>query len=109
MATQPPSGGSQPVPETVVQQSILQQAEAVVAAQTNPAIPTRQEALLQETDLIDAAEDGIPPPTYGDIYGEIRDEKDGLSARVTDDGRVNIRINQFNRRLSQIFTPALHQ
>ena len=109
MATQPPSEEGQSVPETVVQQSILQQAEAVVAAQTNPARPTRQEALLQETDLINAAEDDVPPPAYGDVYGEIRDEKDGLGARVTDDGRVNIRINQFNRRLSQVFTPALRQ
>ncbi|MCJ1377145.1 hypothetical protein MMC17_000237, partial [Xylographa soralifera] len=109
MATQPPSEEGQPVPEIVAQQRILQQAEAVVAAQTTPARPTRQEALLQEIDLIDVAEDDMPPPAYGDIFGEIRDEKDGLGARVTDDGRVNIRINQFNRRLSQIFTPALRQ
>lgn len=109
MAIQPPSKEDQPVSETAVQQSILQQAEAVIAAQTNPARPTRQEALLQETDLVDAAGDDLLPPAYGDIYGEIRGEKDGLGARVTDDGRVNIRINQFNRRFSQIFTPALRQ
>ncbi|KAE8441968.1 hypothetical protein EG329_004135 [Mollisiaceae sp. DMI_Dod_QoI] len=109
MATQPPSEEGQLVLETVVQQSILQQAEAVVAAQTHPGRPTRQDGLLQEIDLIDAVEDDVPPPAYGDIYGEIRDEKDGLGARVTDDGRVNIRVNQFNRRLSQIFTPALRQ
>ncbi|KFZ24155.1 hypothetical protein V502_01367 [Pseudogymnoascus sp. VKM F-4520 (FW-2644)] len=76
--------------------------KAAVEAQTNPARSTRQETLLQETDLINAADDNIPPPAYGDIYGEIRDEKGGLGARVTDDGRVNISINQFNRRLSQI-------
>lgn len=96
-----------------MQQSMLQQPQATAAAQTDPARPTRQEALLHETDLItpDAAEDDMPPPVYGDIYGEIRNEEDGLgtSACVTDDGRVNIRINQFNRRLSQIFTPALRQ
>ncbi|RDW65951.1 hypothetical protein BP6252_09586 [Coleophoma cylindrospora] len=109
MATQPAPEKDQPVSETVVQHSILQQAEAIIAAQTNPARPTRQEALLQETRLIDAAEDDIPPPAYGDIYGEIRDEKDGLDAHVTNNGRVNIRINQFNRRLSRIFTPALRQ
>ena len=113
MATQSPSEEGRLVPETVVQQSVLQQAQAAAAAQTDPARPTRQEALLQKTDLLtpDEAEDDILPPTYGEIYGEIRDEKNGLgtSARVTDDGRVNIRINQFNRRLSQIFTPALRQ
>ncbi|OIW33071.1 putative glucosyl/glucuronosyl transferase [Coniochaeta ligniaria NRRL 30616] len=109
MAAQPPSEKGQAVPEIVVQQSILQQAEAVIGAQTT----TRQEVLLQETDLLSltAADDDLPPPPYGDTYGEIRNDKDGLgtSVRVTDDGRVNIRINQFNRRLSQIFTPALRQ
>jgi UDP:flavonoid glycosyltransferase YjiC (YdhE family) len=68
--------------------------------------------VLQEHDLLfGTAESDVPPPAYGDTYGEIRNEKDGLgtSARVTDDGRVNIRINQLNRRLSQIFTPALRQ
>ena len=111
MAPQPSSEKGPPVPETVVLQSMLQQAQAAAAAQIDPARPTGQEALLQETDLLtpDAAEDDLPPPTYGDIYGEIRDKKDGLGARVTEDGRVNIRINQFNRRLSQIFSPALRE
>jgi UDP:flavonoid glycosyltransferase YjiC (YdhE family) len=109
MAVQPPSEEDPSVQETVVQECILQQAEAVIAAQNNPARSTRQEALLEETGLIDTAEDDMPPPAYGDIYGEIRDKKDGLGARVTDDGRVDIRINQLNRRLSQIFTPALRQ
>ncbi|KFX97233.1 hypothetical protein V490_02902 [Pseudogymnoascus sp. VKM F-3557] len=109
MAIKSSLGEDHPVLEAVVQQSILQQAVAAISAQTSPSEPTRSEALLQETDLLDSAEDEIPPPAYGEIYGEIRDEKDGLGARVTDDGRVNIRINQLNRRLSQIFTPALSQ
>lgn len=113
MAPQPPSEQGQPVAETVVRQSILQQAEAVIAGQSNPARPMRQEPLLHETDPIalDAANDDLPPPAYGDTYGEIRNEKDGrgTSARVTDDGRVNIRINQLNRRVSQILIPALRQ
>jgi UDP:flavonoid glycosyltransferase YjiC (YdhE family) len=73
--------------------------------------PTREEDILEGNDLLthDTGEDFTPPPAYGDTYGEIRNEKDGASARVTDDGRVNIRINQVNRRLSQIFTPALRQ
>ncbi|KAL2822662.1 hypothetical protein BJX63DRAFT_427218 [Aspergillus granulosus] len=109
----PPSGQDKPVLEPGIQQAILQQAEAVIAAQNNTARPMGQEADLQETDLItlDAAEGDGPPPAYGDIYGEIRNEKYGLgtSAHVTDDGRVNIRINQLNRRLSQILTPALRE
>lgn len=92
---------------------MLQPAQAAAVAQVDPGRPTRQEALLHETDLVtrDAPEDELPPPVYGDIYGEMRNDEDGLStsARVTDDGRVNIRINQLNRRLSQIFTPALRQ
>jgi UDP:flavonoid glycosyltransferase YjiC (YdhE family) len=57
------------------------------------------------------ADDKVPPPAYGDIYGEIHDETNGsgTTARTTDDGRVNIRINHFNRRISQIFTPALQR
>ncbi|KAH8657897.1 putative glucosyl/glucuronosyl transferase [Xylariales sp. PMI_506] len=115
MAAQPPSEKDQVVLETAAQQSILQQAEAAIAGQANSASPTEaQEAQWQETNLLtpDAADDELPPPAYGDTYGEIRNEKDGLgaSARVTDDGRVNIRIDQRNLRLSQILTPALrHQ
>ena len=113
MATRSPSKKGRPPSWTIVQQRMLQQAQAAAAGQPDPAIPTRQEALLYETDLITpgAAEDDMPPPVYGDIYGEIHNEEDGLdtSACVTDDGRVNIHINQFNRRLSQIFTPALRQ
>src|SRR5262249_53536240 len=82
MATQPPHQKDLPVPETVMQQSMLQQAQAAAAAQTDSAGArhTTQETLLQKTDLItpDPAEDYIPPPAYGDIYGEIRNEKDGL-------------------------------
>ncbi|KAF1935817.1 UDP-Glycosyltransferase/glycogen phosphorylase [Clathrospora elynae] len=113
MAPRSPLEEGPSVLETVVQQSMLQQAQAAAAAQTEPARPTRQEALLQKTELItpDTDKDDMPPPAYGDIYGEIRNEKDGLStsACVSDDGRVNIRVNQFNRRVSQIFTPALLQ
>jgi UDP:flavonoid glycosyltransferase YjiC (YdhE family) len=104
---------SRPVPEAIEEQPILHQtqATATAAAQTDHTGPTRQEALLQNSDLItsDVDEDDISLPAYGEIYGEIRDEKNGTSAFVTDDGRVNININQLNRRLSQIFIPALHQ
>ncbi|KAI8724258.1 Glyco-transf-28 domain-containing protein [Fusarium sp. LHS14.1] len=103
MASQIPSKE----PETAVQQSILQQAQAAAA---NLESPPGQDTLLQDIDLINP-EDDVPPPAYGDTYGEVRNEKDapGTSACVTDDGRVNIRINHLNRRLSQIFTPALRQ
>jgi UDP:flavonoid glycosyltransferase YjiC (YdhE family) len=113
MANQSLSETGRPIPETVVHQSMLQQTQAAVAAQTDPARLTAQEAPLQKVDLItpDMAGDDIPPPPYGQNYGEISNEKDGLgtSASVNDDGRVDIRINQLNRRLSQVFTPSLRQ
>ncbi|KAK3670603.1 hypothetical protein LTR78_009571 [Recurvomyces mirabilis] len=72
-----------------------------------------QDPSLSTTDLVtpEGNDDELPPPAYGDIYGEIRSEKNGMGtmAHVTDDGRVNIRVNQLNRRLSQVFTPALRQ
>ncbi|GIZ38820.1 hypothetical protein CKM354_000222100 [Cercospora kikuchii] len=61
--------------------------------------------------LSDLQDDDLPPPTYGDSYGKLSGEKDGLgtTAYTTEDGRVNIRINQLNRRLSQVFIPALRE
>lgn len=113
MTAQHLSEQAHPVQDTVVQQAIIHQEEAAISTQTSSLESTRQDALSQQSDLITAyeAEIELPPPAYGDAYSEIRDEKEGLgtSARVTDDGRVNIRINQFNRRLSQVFTPALRQ
>ncbi|KAF2833730.1 UDP-Glycosyltransferase/glycogen phosphorylase [Ophiobolus disseminans] len=113
MASNYPPEKGQAISETTVQQSILQQAQAVAEAQTDVEIAARQEALLQEVDLAthEASDYDVPPPPYGDVYGEICNEKEGLgtSAYVTDDGRVNIRINQLNRRLSQLFTPVLNE
>ncbi|KAH9216546.1 putative glucosyl/glucuronosyl transferase [Leptodontidium sp. 2 PMI_412] len=104
----------QPSPEDAMFYSMVEQAQAAAASQNYPPRTPRQiqrqEAILEETDLLTPeASNELPPPAYGDVYGEIRDKKDGLGALVTDDGRVNIRINQFNRRLSQVFTPTLRQ
>lgn len=70
MASQPPTE----IPETVVQQSILQQAQAAAAVAE---LESRPETLLEHADLVtpDATENDIPPPAYNDIYsyGEIRD------------------------------------
>jgi hypothetical protein len=102
-----------PDSDTAAQQSTLQQAQDATAGQTNPARSTTHNVFLQQIDLNgpELAEDDPSPPAYGEAYGEICDEKNGTgtSATITDDGRGDIRINHFNRRLSQIFTPALHQ
>ncbi|KAF2182548.1 glycosyltransferase family 1 protein [Zopfia rhizophila CBS 207.26] len=52
-----------------------------------------------------------PPPPYTELPGQIRNENDelGTNAVVADDGRVNIRINQKNRRISQIFGPQIQR
>ncbi|EME40623.1 hypothetical protein DOTSEDRAFT_82227 [Dothistroma septosporum NZE10] len=64
------------------------------ASPTSPITPTRPDPCSQYTDLMITDEnlDQTPPPAYGDIYGEICIEKDGMgtSACVTDDGRVDI-------------------
>ena len=108
-----PAEDREPRAASNVQHSIFEQTEAVLAGQTGPAATATQESILEETDLLsaDVNPNDCPPPAYGDAPGEIHAKKDGLgtSANVTDDGRVNIRINQLNRRLSQIFTPAIAQ
>ncbi|TQW00255.1 glycosyltransferase family 28 N-terminal domain-containing protein [Cordyceps javanica] len=103
----------EPAATANVQHTILEQAEAVLAGETGAGVIQTEGPILEETDLLsaDAGPNDYPPPAYGDAAGEIRAQKDGLgtSANVTEDGRVNIRINQLNRRLSQIFTPAIVQ
>ncbi|KAK4618086.1 Sterol 3-beta-glucosyltransferase UGT80B1, partial [Fulvia fulva] len=96
-----------------MQDDKLPAVQAASVSLADAARPTRPGAHSRNTDLILADEDGddSAPPAYGDIYDEIRGEEDGMgtTARITDDGRVDIRINQFSRRLSQVFSPALRQ
>jgi hypothetical protein len=68
------------------------------------------DARTKDTDLffLDAVtEDEAPPPAYGEIHNEHYGLK--TTASVAEDGRVDIHINQLNRRSSQIFTPSLRQ
>lgn len=59
----------------------------------------------------DSAPTEHPPPAYTELPGQISDESNhlGTNAVVADDGRVNIRINQKNRTLSQLFVPQLQR
>ena len=52
-----------------------------------------------------------PPPAYTELPGQIHNNSNdiGTNAVVAEDGRVNIRINQKSRTLSQIFYPQLQQ
>lgn len=114
MATQSAREEGSPAQDTVARQSTPERVEdaATAVTQNDTAEPFGYTPSPQYNDRVTTdTEDEIPPPAYGDIYGEIRSEKDGMGTRayVTDDGRVNIRINQLNRRLSQVFGPDLHQ
>ncbi|KAM0554830.1 hypothetical protein ACHAPJ_006563 [Fusarium lateritium] len=104
--------GDEPATEIAVLQSILEQTEVAVAAQ-NDAEPARREASLEEIDSNshDLNKDNVPPLAYGEVHGEVYIGKGGLdtSASVTEDGRVDIRINQLSRCLSRIFTSRSHQ
>ncbi|WPG99033.1 Hypothetical protein R9X50_00183800 [Acrodontium crateriforme] len=110
MGTRSPRADGRHTLDTAMPHSMLEQAQAATSAQTNVAEGTREDRFLEVRDLISPDGEDAPPPAYGDIYGEIS-EKGGLGtgARVTDDGRVNITINPLNRRLSQVFNPALRQ
>lgn len=49
------------------------------------------------------------PPAYGDRHDHIEVTQDGFdtNANISEDGRVNININQKNRKLSDLLVPAL--
>lgn len=51
------------------------------------------------------------PPAYGDHHDRLSVSQDGFDtqARVTQDGRINININQKTRKLSDLLVPALRQ
>ncbi|CAD6441773.1 343908a9-456e-46f3-8016-4f35469529bc [Sclerotinia trifoliorum] len=50
-----------------------------------------------------------PPPAYGNKHNELELSQDGFDtrAKVSDDGRINININQKTRKLSDLLIPAL--
>ncbi|KAB8339024.1 hypothetical protein FH972_021963 [Carpinus fangiana] len=54
-------------------------------------------------------DDDVPPPAYGDIYGHIDANQEGIGTRaqIANDGRVNIRIEQKTKGLSSLLVPAL--
>ena len=59
----------------------------------------------------DQEDDQAPPPAYGSEYGEIINDNHSFGvdtkASLTDDGRVNININQRSKRLTDLLAPAL--
>lgn len=99
---------------------MVQQAEAAAASEHDPSDDTAaarrhmgHDVPISGNDDVDVQDDipDHPPPAYGEHIGTIVNEKQGLGtkANVTDDGRVNIRINQQNKVLSSLLVPALRQ
>ncbi|TKX25802.1 hypothetical protein C1H76_1948 [Elsinoe australis] len=101
-------GGVNPMLQTVVAQ-----AAAVAAGNaeddragrgTDPAPPSQGPAQTED-DIND------PPPAYGEEFFEIQNDDRNLGVdtkiQLTEDGRVNINIDQRSRRLSTILAPAL--
>jgi UDP:flavonoid glycosyltransferase YjiC (YdhE family) len=97
---------------------MLDQATAAIASSDNDLTAAERRHIGQDvaTPAAQAAEaappiDDVPPPAYGEEFGTITQEQDGFGTKATvgDDGRVNIRINQTNRRLSQLLVPSLSQ
>ncbi|EWC48658.1 hypothetical protein DRE_01880 [Drechslerella stenobrocha 248] len=59
-------------------------------------------------------EDAVPPPAYSEVggsYQNVEIDQNGFQskARMLDDGRIDISINQRSRRFSNILLPALSQ
>jgi hypothetical protein len=105
------AGQEKDAPRPDLQHAIIDQVRAVTDSLEGSSTSETQQYIWRNTDLttIDTNEHETSPPAYGWSHGEIRNEKEGHIAGVADDGRVNIRIDHLNRRLSQILTPALRQ
>ncbi|KAK3642642.1 hypothetical protein LTR56_010690 [Elasticomyces elasticus] len=114
----PPKDGKQPAGTPVNAVPVmLQQAEAAAHSETTGLsarerkhmghdVPTIDEPTTQDTH-----EDALPPPAYGEHYGEMQNDQDGFGsqAKVGDDGRVNISIKQTSRKFSSLMVPALRR
>ena len=72
---------------------------------------TLQRQRTQTLPPLTDSDDRPPPPAYSDTLGHVEDDQNGTGtrARVGDDGRVNIRINQKSHKLSSMLVPALRQ
>ena len=66
---------------------------------------------LSQVDEQHRAPVDAPPPAYSEVPGTITSDNDELdtNATVAEDGRVNIRINQKSRALSQLIVPQIQR
>ncbi|KUJ08881.1 UDP-Glycosyltransferase/glycogen phosphorylase [Mollisia scopiformis] len=64
---------------------------------------------LQVPNILHSDTHDEAPPAYGDQHDQIDVSQDGFNtqAQITNDGRINININQKTRKLSDLLVPAL--
>ncbi|KAK3088964.1 hypothetical protein LTR53_019848, partial [Teratosphaeriaceae sp. CCFEE 6253] len=107
------SSSSDAVPELMIHQ-----AEAAAQSEQRGLTATERRHIGHDVPIVaeptfgtQDVEHDIPPPAYGEHYGEMRNDQDGFGsqAKVGDDGRVNIRIKQTSRKFSSLMVPALRQ
>ncbi|KAF7961159.1 hypothetical protein EAE96_000826 [Botrytis aclada] len=85
--------------------------EGVAGSSTNApsSSSAHHSSYLDVPDIGSHDETAEPPPAYGNKLNEIELSQDGFDtqAKVSDDGRINININQKTRKLSDLLIPAL--
>ncbi|KAG4034668.1 hypothetical protein MFRU_002g00250 [Monilinia fructicola] len=79
------------------------------SADAPPASSTHPSAHLDVPNAESHHDSADPQPAYGDKHDELEISQDGFDtqAKVSDDGRINININQKTRKLSDLLIPAL--
>ncbi|SLM37934.1 glycosyltransferase family 1 protein [Lasallia pustulata] len=130
MSSNSPKPRETPPEEPALPPSLIAQAEAAAASSADDAkqfnlAPASLSPETSETPGVEATTTGsqgamqsamqdtpienAPPPAYSGTYGQVDISQDGFDtqARVASDGRVNIRIHQQSRRLSDLLVPAL--
>lgn len=101
-----PSATMSEIPSTMV-------AQAAAAAQGNAEQDSERQHRPRTAEFLNANpnanDENLPPPAYGETYGDVSSNDGGLGTKATvrPDGRVNININQTTNRLSSLLVPAL--
>ncbi|CAE7219504.1 hypothetical protein PTNB73_09883 [Pyrenophora teres f. teres] len=62
-----------------------------------------------QTPAYEASSATEPPPAYTELPGQLKNQELGTNAVVAEDGRVNIRIDQKGRGLSQLMVPHIQR
>lgn len=106
-----------PPPTEGIPQIILDEAQAAAAAAQEEdgtpqesRVPISPENHVRHHGGVSPHLDEVPPPAYnGAEYGQLDISQNGLDtgARLASDGRVNIKINQHSRKLTNLLLPAL--